>query len=332
MNKISVFRIVFLCGSLLLTLPAMFAQYSASELLEWTEQHLNNGDCGKAQETYKLYKDKVPSGNAEVEQRITECKTPTQLSGNNKADLIFKVGDVTFKMVFVKGGTFQMGSDSGNDDEKPVHSVTVSDFYMGELEVTQGLWQEVMGTTVHQQRNKVSRRFPIHSIGTDYPMYYVSHIEAEEFCEHMNQRLRSQLPFGYCFALPTEAEWEYAARGGNSSNAYTYSGSNYLSEVGWYSDNSNKCVHQTGSKKANEIGIYDMSGNVCEWCADRYGYNYYSSSESYNPRGPSSGRCFVRRGGDWFNLAKFSRVSYRNYDTPDFRLDNIGFRLALVRR
>jgi formylglycine-generating enzyme required for sulfatase activity len=253
-----------------------------------------------------------------------------QQLADNKTDQTFIVGDVTFKMVFVEGGPFQMGSDSGDDDERPVHNVTVSDFYMGEFEVTQALWQEVMGTTVYQQRDKFAPSWSMRGVGVDYPMYYVNYAEAEEFCGRLNQRLRSQLPAGYSFALPTEAEWEYAARGGNKTNTYTYSGSNYLSDVAWYADNSNSTTHAAGSKRANELGLYDMSGNVWEWCTDWYGS--YSSSSQTDPRGPSSGSYRVLRGGSWYCSASNCRVAYRNFISPSRRFSSFGFRLALVHR
>ena len=313
--------LIVLCA-LSLALPTLHAQ-TAAELLNWTRTHLDRGNCDDAKETYALYKEKVPQGNADVERRIAEC-------GKEYKNLTFKVGDVTFKMIFVKGGTFQMGSDSGDDDERPVHNVTVSDFYMGEFEVTQALWQEVMGTTVYQQRDKDDPSGPMRGVGVDYPMYYVNHTEAEEFCGRLNQRLRSQLPAGYSFALPTEAEWEYAARGGNKTKTYTYSGSNYLSDVAWYADNSNSTTHAAGSKRANELGLYDMSGNVWEWCTDWYGS--YSSSSQTDPRGPSSGSGRVLRGGGWINSATSCRVAYRNVISPSYRIASIGFRLALVHR
>ena len=167
-------------------------------------------------------------------------------------------------------------------------------------------------------------------VGTNYPMYYVNHSEAEEFCGRLNQRLRGQLPDGYRFALPTEAEWEYAARGGSKTNAYTYAGSNYLSDVGWYSDNSNGSTHPVGLKRANELGLYDMGGNVWEWCADWYGT--YNSSSQTNPRGPSSGSRRVLRGGSWIDDAAYCRVAIRPSSTPSYCFNNFGFRLALVRR
>ena len=243
-----------------------------------------------------------------------------------ETDIFFRVGDITFKMLFVKGGTFQMGSNLGKDDEKPVHDVTVSDFYLGEYEVTQALWQEVMGTNIYQQQKKSNGGRPIQCVGDDYPMCYVNYVEAEEFCKRLNQRLHRELPSEYSFSLPTEAEWEYAAKGGNKSESYIYSGSNYLSDVGWNSGG----VHTVGSKKANELGLYDMSGNVWEWCSDWYG-NYNNSSQT-NPQGASSGTCRVYRGGSWYSASLGCRVADRNFGGPNFRDDGSGFRLALVRR
>ena len=251
----------------------------------------------------------------------------------NKTDQTFNVGDVTFKMVFVEGGPFQMGSDSGDDDERPVHNVTVSDFYMGEFEVTQALWQEVMGTTVYQQRDKDDPSGPMRGVGVDYPMYYVNHTEAEEFCGRLNQRLRSQLPAGYSFALPTEAEWEYAARGGNKTNTYTYSGSNYLSDVAWCEDNSGESTHAVGMKRANELGLYDMSGNVWEWCEDWYSSSFYSDNRNWtDPVNTYVGSRRVLRGGSWLSHAGRCRVSYRNVYNPGSRFSYCGFRLSLVHR
>jgi formylglycine-generating enzyme required for sulfatase activity len=133
---------------------------------------------------------------------------------------------------------------------------------------------------------------------------------------------------GKRFRLPTEAEWEYAARGGNKSRGYTYSGSNTLSSVGWHVGNSGSKTHAVGQKQANELGLYDMSGNVWEWCSDWYGRNYYSSSSSNNPKGPSSGSSRVLRGGSWSSSASYCRVADRNNYKPDLRYYNYGFRVV----
>jgi formylglycine-generating enzyme required for sulfatase activity len=226
----------------------------------------------------------------------------------------FTVNGVTFEMVAVKGGTFTMGCTSEqsdcDDDEKPTHSVTLSDYYIGKFEVTQELWQAVMGNN------------PSYFKGANYPVEQVSWNDIQEFIKKLNQKT------GANFRLPTEAEWEYAARGGNKSNGYKYSGSNNIDNVAWYKSNSGSKTHPVGQKTPNELGIYDMSGNVWEWCQDWYG-NYSSSSQT-NPKGPSSGSDRVLRGGSWGSGARYCRVSYRDADNPDSRGSYCGFRLALV--
>ena len=227
----------------------------------------------------------------------------------------FTVNGVTFEMIAVKGGTFTMGCTSeqgGNcyNSEKPTHSVTLSDYYIGKFEVTQELWQAVMGSN------------PSYFKGNNLPVEKVSWNDVQEFITKLNQKT------GANFRLPTEAEWEYAARGGNKSREYKYSGSNNIGYVAWYTDNSGSKTHQVGTKPPNELGIYDMSGNVCEWCQDWYG-NYSSGSQT-NPTGPSSGSHRVLRGGSWRSSAGRCRVSDRNASNPVNGDGIIGFRLVLV--
>ena len=186
----------------------------------------------------------------------------------------YTVGGVSFTMVYVQGGTFTMGctGEQGEDcdkDESPAHSVTLSDYYIGETEVTQALWTALMGSNPSTWK------------GDNLPVDNVSWEEARKFCSKLSQQT------GHTFQLPTEAEWEYAARGGNMSLGYKYSGSNDLSSVAWYKDNSNNQPHPVKEKQANELGIYDMSGNMAEWCQDWLGD--YSSSAQTNPTGPASG-------------------------------------------
>ena len=200
----------------------------------------------------------------------------------------FTVGGVTFTMVHVQGGTFTMGctSEQGGDcwdDEKPAHSVTLSDYYIGETEVTQALWRAVMGSN------------PSYWKGDNLPVEKVSWDDCQTFVRKLNQMT------GKTFRLPTEAEWEYAARGGNKSLGYKYSGSNTLSSVAWYDGNSSNNTHPVKGKQPNELGLYDMSGNVWEWCQDRYGS--YNSSSQTNPAGASSGSYRVCRGGSWIDNA-----------------------------
>lgn len=314
---------------LFLLSPTLYAQYTAADYLNWTKKHLDRGNCDDAKEAYAMYKEKVPQGNAEVEWRIAEC-------GQIK-DLTFTVNDVSFKMVFVQGGTFQMGSESGDDDEKPVHSVTVSDFYMGEFEVTQDLWQAVMGSDIYKQRdiavvcNKLSNSHPMCGVGALYPMYYVSDSEAEEFCSILNRLLQDKLPAGYRVALPTEAEWEYAAKGGEKSKSSAYAGSRNISDVAFYDGNYNGSTHQVGLKLPNELGLYDMSGNVCEWCADWA--DSYGDTPQTNPMiSFLTNRGRIVRGGGFGNNASECRVTKRSAFRSGTRIFCIGFRLALVRR
>ena len=238
------------------------------------------------------------------------------------------VNGVSFKMVKVAGGTFQMGatSEQGSDaiySESPVHSVTLSDYWIGETEVTQALWYAVMG---HKPTSGGSQWSSSDGLGDDYPVYYVNWNDCQEFIARLNQLT------GKSFRLPTEAEWEFAARGGNSSLGYKYAGSNTIDEVAWYASNyasiSNSPIHPVATKSPNELVLYDMSGNVYEWCQD-YWYDTYSSSDQTNPSGPSSGTDRVIRGGSWCNSAKRCRVSSRDFHDPSLRCNNIGLRLVL---
>ena len=235
-------------------------------------------------------------------------------------------------MVLVEGGTFSRGVANdwlGPEDQIPVHSVTVSDFYIGMYEVTQAQWRAVMRTTVQQQRDKGNGGFTsdIRGEGDNYPMYFVSWNEVQEFIRKLNELT------GKLFRLPTEAEWEFAARGGNKSNIYTYSGSNDLKEVAWFADNSGNKSHPVGTKSPNELGIFDMSGNVWEWCGDWYGS--YSNGSKVNPKGSSTGVYRVIRGGCYGSFLPYGGGSsseldwkYRNSWPPDQRINATGFRLV----
>ena len=228
----------------------------------------------------------------------------------------FIVNGVEFKMIKVEGGTFRMGATSEQtnyyNDEKPVHSVTLSDYYIGETEVTQELWQAVMGSNPSYFKGNNQR-----------PVESVSWNDCQEFIKELNRLTGKE------FRLPTEAEWEYAARGGKYSKdyVYKYSGSNNADEVAWYYDNSGDETHPVKTKKANKLGLYDMSGNVDEWCNDWYG-SYQSYSQT-NPTGPSWGGYRVLRGSSWNLNVSYVRVSNRNHDTPDYRISHNGLRLAL---
>lgn len=228
----------------------------------------------------------------------------------------FTVNGVKFTMVPVEGGTFTMGatSEQGSDaleEEYPAHQVTLSDYYIGQTEVTQALWKVVMGSN------------PSNFAGDNLPVENVSWNDCQVFIQKLNQLTGKQ------FRLPTEAEWEYAARGGRKSRGYKYAGGNDIGSVAWYDVNSGTGthpVHPVAAKQANELGIYDMSGNVWEWCRDWYG-DYQSSSQS-DPQGPSSGSIRVNRGGSCYCNAVDCRVSYRNCLTPDILFSDLGLRLS----
>ena len=226
----------------------------------------------------------------------------------------FMVNGVSFEMVRVEGGTFRMGATSEQKDEawdreKPVHSVTLSGYYIGKTEVTQVLWEAVMG--INPSRFK----------GDYLPVENVSWDDCQEFIRKLNSMT------GQNFRLPTEAEWEFACRGGNNSRGYKYSGSNNLGSVAWYDGNSGNKTHPVGTKAPNELGIYDMSGNVWEWCADWYGD--YSSGAQTNPTGPYGGSNRVYRGGSWNYDVGRCRSSNRDFYYPWIRDIILGLRLAL---
>jgi len=223
------------------------------------------------------------------------------------------------EMMFVQGGTFTMGctAEQGNDcynDEKPPHQVTLSNFSIGKYPVTQKQWVAVMGS------------YPSYFGGDNLPVEGVSWHDVQEFIRKLNATT------GKKYRLPTEAEWEYAARGGNKSKGFKYSGSNILDDVAWTWENSGHKTHPVGRKAPNELGIYDMSGNVREWCNDRYGNNYSNSAKT-NPTGATTGSLRVLRGGSWDSwdyYANGCRVSDRGSAAPGDRSDYIGFRLASV--
>jgi len=274
-------------------------------------------------------------GYVSVSQTVTVKENATSelsgtLTGSNRT---FTVKGVSFNMVYVEGGTFTMGatSEQGSETdsyEKPTHSVTLSSYYIGETEVTQALWEAVMGTNIRQQRDKAYKEWRISGEGANYPMYYITWNECQEFVRRLNSLTGQQ------FHLPTEAQWEYAARGGKKSRGYKYSGSNILDNVAWYDGNTfdegpndpDYGIHPVKTKSPNELGIYDMSGNVMEWCQDWFGD--YSSSAQTNPTGPSSGSDRVQRGGDDGTYEWGCRLSSRFRENPSHPSPS-GLRLAL---
>ena len=254
-------------------------------------------------------------------EKVVAQNNANQGGGNaslvsNSSNKIFTVKGVTFTMVAVKGGTFMMGATkeqkiNAYSEEKPVHQVTLSSYYIGQTEVTQALWEAVMGKNPsYYKRNKK-------------PVEQVSWNDCQDFVIKLNQLT------GKRFRLPTEAEWEYACRGGKKSRGYKYSGSNTIDDVAWYFSNSSYGygTHPVATKSPNELGIYDMAGNVFEWCQDWKGS--YSSAAQTSPTGASSGSFRVNRGGCCWSFYKRCRSSYRSSDSPDYRNHFLGLRLAL---
>ena len=238
------------------------------------------------------------------------------------SDGVLRVGDVSYRMVRVEAGTFTMGATPEQrnpwDDEKPTHRVTLSaDYFLGVSEVTQALWCAVMGESLSQRNARKGRQ--LYGVGDDYPMYDVDWDDCQEFLRRLNELT------GLHFRLPTEAEWEYAARGGNFGRGYQYAGADNIDAVAWYADNSGNTSHPVMAKQPNELGLYDMCGNVYEWCQDWYGR--YDSISQTNPTGPVSASRRVFRGGCWTVHARFCRVAYRSI-TGNF-YGSLGLRLAL---
>ncbi|MDE6051660.1 MAG: formylglycine-generating enzyme family protein [Paramuribaculum sp.] len=216
----------------------------------------------------------------------------------------YEVNGVSFDMVEVEGGNYLMGDDNSTDsDEKPAHKETIATFQIGQTEVTQELWQAVMGTNPSKFKGE-----------DNLPVEQVSWTDCNNFINKLNELT------GKNFRLPSEAEWEYAAGGGTKSQGYTYSGSNAIEDVAWYRENSSSKSHPVAQKKANELGIYDMTGNVWEWTSDNY-------SEDYSCDRMSSDRIY--RGGSWHNAAISSRVANRDNDSDNTTSYNLGLRLAL---
>lgn len=276
--------------------------------------HLNNELSGKERQldfcfpTHKLQ-------NC-VDTYLLEVRSDSQVLFSAKVSFgisaVFTLNGVRFKMIKVEGGTFKMGSSINDsdayDDETPQHDVTLKDFYIGETVVTQALWRAVMMVNPSNFKGD-----------DDLPVECVSYNDVTGFLAKLNEMMKDHL-HGKKFALPTEEQWEFAARGGVKSKGYKYSGSNNINDVAWYDSNSYRCTHLVKQKVPNELGIYDMSGNVLEWC-DRYWRSSYESNPDISYR--------VLRGGCWYLDAKNCRVAYRRYAPPGQRNYRIGFRLVL---
>ena len=257
------------------------------------------------------------------------------------------------EMIFVQGGTFSMGGNT-NGDEQPIHSVTLSNFSISKYEITYKQWSEVKDWGINNGYTDLPSGRKGYTGDSTHPVTEVNWYDIMKWCNALSEK-NGRTPVYYTnssfttvyktgnvdlqntyvnlaangYRLPTEAEWEYAARGGiHSGDNYTYSGSNDVNAVAWYSSNSSNNTHVGGTKAANQLGIYDMSGNVWEWCWDWYGSTYYSSSPSGTPQGPTSGTYRVLRGGSFVNVDNYSRVAVRNYNYPDVRINSFGFRFS----
>jgi formylglycine-generating enzyme required for sulfatase activity len=241
------------------------------------------------------------------ESMIMESSKPAKTGGEASA--------VNMEFVLVKGGCYQMGDSLGDGygDERPVHEVCVNDFYIGKYDVTQGQWKEIMGSNPSE----------FNHCGDNCPVENISWNDTQAFIGKLKQKI------GKNYRLPTEAEWEYAARSGGRKEEWA--GTNSESELGeyaWIDVNSGERTHPVGQRKPNGLGLYDMSGNVWEWCQDLYDENYYKNSPKDNPEGPESGTNRVLRGGSWFNGAGYTRSGKRLSIIPDYRDSNDGFRLV----
>ena len=244
--------------------------------------------------------------------------------GDEPQGQVFTVKGVTFTMVAVEGGTFSMGATGYYDDERPVHQVNLSSYSLGQTEVTQELWLAVMGSNPSYFSSRTGS-----AENLQRPVECVSWDDCEAFVAEL-KRLT-----GKNFRLPTEAEWEFAARGGNKSKGYKYAGSNNIADVAWYYNNASAVggsspdygTHTVATKAPNELGLYDMSGNVMEWCHDWYGY--YSATVQTDPQGPNIGYDRVDRGGSWNYGDDFCRVTCRDLNGQSSGYYNIGLRLAL---
>ncbi|MFK7948277.1 MAG: SUMF1/EgtB/PvdO family nonheme iron enzyme [Saprospiraceae bacterium] len=259
----------------------------------------------------------TPNNKIEIPEKTTTKPTIKKTIIPNKIQtdkiILYQADNFAHQMVRVQGGTFQMGSTKGKSNEKPVHTVKLKSFSISKYEITQKQWREIMGKNNDNY----------HKNCDNCPVDNVSWKDANNFIQTLNKKI------GRNYRLPTEAEWEYAARGGQKSKNFTFAGSNNINDVAWYSKNSNRKTYKVGSKRPNELGLYDMSGNVYEWCSDWYDKNYYKNSPTSNPKNTNSNnRYHVLRGGSWFNYAKYCRTTARRTNTDDNEYTMNGFRLV----
>ncbi|MEK7435090.1 MAG: SUMF1/EgtB/PvdO family nonheme iron enzyme [Cyanobacteriota bacterium] len=251
------------------------------------------------------------------------------------------VDDSSLKMIKIEGGSFDMGNNTGENDEKPVHKITLNSFYIAKYETTQKEYQSIMGNNPSnfKKDNDVSNNFPVEKVSWFDAIKYCNEKSRQESLPQAyndvtgdlldkDGKITTDLTKVIGYRLPTEAEWEFSAKGGTKSQAYIYSGSNTVDEVGWLLTNSEKKTHEVGMKKSNELGIYDMSGNVWEWCNDWYDENFYKTSTEKNPINLKASDTRVSRGGSLVYDANYLRSSNRYGDIPVITGSNLGFRIA----
>ena len=284
--------------------------YGLTDTIVWTNQPQKE----------KLLKDIARwIGNTEEDRRNKkklkiEAEKLQHESCSPMSDIAFNVKNISFIMKPVRGGDFSMGSlpdEAGSHDDEYPHYVNLSDFYISETPVTQALWQAVMGDNPSFFKN------------SNGPVENVNWFECQQFIEKLNSIT------GRNFSLPTEAQWEYSARGGRSKRNNKFSGSNNIEDVAWFIGNSDNSSHSVKQKEPNELGLYDMSGNVSEWCNDWYDEGYYKVSPDNNPQGPEIGFTKVVRGGSWHSFKGLCRVSYRHEREPEKKRSYNGFRIVL---
>ncbi|MCM1168669.1 MAG: formylglycine-generating enzyme family protein [Bacteroides sp.] len=300
------------------------ARYHAA--LQYYERirSINPGDPrldDKMAEIQKLM-DKPASSNGVETSNVTYIPPVPDANGN----YMETVSGINLKMVYVEGGVFKMGCTSAQrsncgDDEMPVRYVRLNNYYIAAFELTREQYVKIMRNTSNQRYKEANEASSAKVIGSTYPMTQVSWEDANSFCEELSRQT------GKKYRLPTEAEWEYAARGGCKGQDYEYSGSFIIENVAWYTENSEGFVHPVGRKRPNGLGIYDMSGNVWEWCLDWYSERYLSG-DIQNPKGASSGIGRVLRGGGWDDADTYCRVSARYYEGSDTRDSYTGFRVV----
>jgi formylglycine-generating enzyme required for sulfatase activity len=299
---------------------------SPDRTIDFTEIEFSTAAAG----TYTItYYASYKGASMSVAKTATETRTVKVLAATSPPEgnkISETVNEYTFEMVFVAKGNFTMGCTDNEcyDWEMKQHTVRLTkDYYIGKYEVTQGLWKAVMGSLP----SSISSSY---GMNDNYPVYYVSWYDVQIFLDSLNSKTRRTGNRKY--QLPTEAEWEYAARGGGNSHNYKYSGNDNIDTVAWYYGNSDNTTHPVGTKSPNELGIYDMSGNVLEWVNDWWGAEPAAGETRTNPTGPNTvGYARVLRGGSWFNnYVRYCRVSFRDNTYPDYSNNNIGFRLALL--